>query len=72
MNPSPQGPAQEFPACPDSAPSEIESAKLMQRLQERYSRVMYRPEHGVFEISDVLLLTPREALALLDHSLTAE
>ena len=72
VNPNSLGPAQEGSAWAGSAPSEIECAKLLQRLQERYSRVVYRPEHEAFEISDVLLLSPREALALLDHSLTAE
>lgn len=73
MNPSPLGPAQELSAGSNSAaPPEVECAQLLQRLQQRYSRVVYRPQHEVFEIGDVLLLSYREALALLDHSLTAE
>jgi hypothetical protein len=49
-----------------------ECTNLLRRLQERYSRVVYRPECRAFEIGDVLLLSPQEAIALLDRKLTPE
>ena len=65
---SPLG-SSEAVTAPPSCPLDSEHANLLQRLQERFFRVVYRPECSAFEIGDVLLLTPQESMALLGHSL---